>query len=159
MAQCHGPELVHWTGVPIWHGALDGKQGTTFFCWNQDNPRYNSAIAESIVMERWKNIKRFFKLNNNMTAKPRGMDGYDPCAKYDFIYKCLVHNMNYLILRADLDETIDETAWGFGGYCSESGGCLRDKKVPKGGQLTMLYDINCSYPCSYIHCHKLQKRP
>jgi hypothetical protein len=48
------------------------------------------------------------------------MEGYDLCAKYDFIYKCLVYNMNYLTLRADLDGTIDETTWGFGGYGGEA---------------------------------------
>ncbi len=56
-----------------------------------------------------------------MLSKPRGMEGsYDPCAKYDFIYKCIVHNMNYLTLCADLDGTIDETTWGFGGYGGEA---------------------------------------
>jgi hypothetical protein len=114
------PELVHWTGVPIQHGALDGKAGTIFARWNADDPRYNSAIAESMTWECWKSIKRFFKLNNNFLSKLRGMEGYDPCAKYDFIYKCLVHKMNYLTLRADLDGRIDEMAWGFGGYGGEA---------------------------------------
>ena len=27
-------ELVHWTGVPIWNGALDGKPGTLNARWN-----------------------------------------------------------------------------------------------------------------------------
>jgi hypothetical protein len=31
------PELVHWTGVPIRHGALDGKAGTIFAHWNADD--------------------------------------------------------------------------------------------------------------------------
>ena len=62
------PELVHWTGVPIQHGALDGKAGTIFARWNADDPRYNSAIAESMTCKCWKSIKRFFKLNNNLLA-------------------------------------------------------------------------------------------
>jgi hypothetical protein len=95
------PELVHWTGVPIRHGSLDGKPGTTFSRWNKHDPRYDSAIADVMTIERWKSIKRYFKLNNNLLSKSRGMEGYDPCAKYDYIYKCLVHNMNYLTLRAD----------------------------------------------------------
>jgi len=40
------PELVRWTAVPIWHGALDGKPGTLFSRWNFNNPRYDSAIDE-----------------------------------------------------------------------------------------------------------------
>ena len=98
---------------------MDGKAGTIFARWNVDDPCYNRAIAESMTCERWKSIKRFFKLNNNLLSKPRGMEGYDPCAKYDFIYKCLVHNMNYT-LRAALDGTIDGMTWGFGGYGSEA---------------------------------------
>jgi hypothetical protein len=153
------PELVHWAGVPIRHGSLDGNPGTMFSRWDVNDPRYDATIAESIVRERWKIIKRFFKLNNNLIAAPRGMDGYDPCVKYDFIFKCLIHNMNYVTLCGDLDGTIDETTWGFGGYCGEAGGRLRDKKVSKGGQTTMLYDIHRRYPRAYIHRHKLHKRP
>ena len=152
------PELVHWTGVPIRHGSLDGKPGTTFSRWNKHDPRYDSAIADVMTIERWKSIKRYFKLNNNLLTKPRGMEGYDPCAKYDYIYKCLVHNMNYLTLRADSDGTIDETTWGFGGYGGEAVGRLMNKKVTKGGQSTMFYDIHRRYPRAYIHRHKLQKR-
>ena len=153
------PELLHWTGVPIWHGALDGKPGTIFSRWNVQDPRYDPAIAKKISMEHWKHIKRYFKLNNNFTATPRGVDGYDPCEKYDFVYKILLHNMNYVTLRADLDGTIDETTWGFCGYCGEVGGRLLSKKIPKGGQSTMFYDIHQRYPRAYIHRHKLQKRP
>ena len=96
-------------------------------------------------MEHWKIIKRYFKLNNNLIAKPRGMDGYDPCAKYDFIYQCLLHNMNHVTLHGDLDGTIDETTWFFFGYCGEVGGRLLNKKVPKQGQSTMLYDISIDF--------------
>ncbi len=70
------------------------------------------------------------------------MEGYDPCAKYDFFYKCLVHNMKCLTLCADLAGMIDETTWGFGGYGGEAVVRLRDKKVTKGGQSTMFYDIH-----------------
>jgi hypothetical protein len=65
------PELVHWAGVPIRHGSLDGNPGTMFSRWDVNDPRYDATIAESIVRERWKIIKRFFKLNNNLIAAPR----------------------------------------------------------------------------------------
>ncbi len=70
------------------------------------------------------------------------MEGYEPCAKYDLIYKCLVHNMNYLTLCADLDRMIDEVTWGFGGYGIEAVVQLRDKKATNRGQSTMFYDIH-----------------
>ncbi len=79
------PELIHWTGVPIWHGALDGKPGTTFSRWNAHDPCYDNAIANIMTIEHWKSIKRFFKLNNNLLSKPHGMEGYDPCVKYLYL--------------------------------------------------------------------------
>ena len=31
-------ELVHWTGVPVWNGALDGKPGTLNMIWKSKDP-------------------------------------------------------------------------------------------------------------------------
>ena len=39
-------------------------------------------------------------------------EGYNPGNKYDHVCKCLVANMNYITLQADLDGTIDETTLG-----------------------------------------------
>jgi len=66
-----------------------------------------------------------------MDAK-KGDAGYDPCSKYDFIYKVLIHNMNYVTKFADLDATIDESTWGFGGFSGECGGQLINKPVSRG---------------------------
>ena len=84
------------------------------------------------------------------------MEKYDPCGKFDLIYKVMVHNMNYVTKRADSDGTIDESSWGFGGYMAECGGRQIGKKVPKGGQTTFWMDIHRRYPRAYIHRHKLQ---
>jgi hypothetical protein len=153
------PVSVHWTGVSIRHGALDVKAGTIFAHWNAGYPCYDSTIAESMTCEHWKSIKCFFKLNNNLMSKLHGMEAYDPCFKYDFIYKWFVHNMNCLTLCPDLDGTIIETTRGFGGYGGEAVVQLRDKKATKGGQSTIFYDIHQCYPRAYNHWHKLQKRP
>jgi hypothetical protein len=101
-------------------------------------------------------IKKYFKLNNNLADPKREMENYDPYGKYDFIYKAMVHNMNYVTKRADSDGTMDESSWGFGGFMAECGGRLIQKKVPKGGQTTFLMDIYQHYPRAYIHRHKLQ---
>ena len=66
-----------------------------------------------------------------MDAK-KGDAGYDPCSKYDFIYKVLIHNMNYVTQFADLDATIDESTWGFGGFSGECGSRLINKPVSRG---------------------------
>jgi hypothetical protein len=64
--------------------------------------------------------------------KKRGKDGYNPCVKYDYIYRCLVHNMNYATKHANLDCTIDKTTWGFSGYSRDAGRRLMNKLKSKG---------------------------
>jgi hypothetical protein len=59
--------------------------------------------------------------------------------------------MNYVTGRADMDGTINQFTWGFGGYMGECGGRLVGIKVPKGGQITFLMDIHCCYPRAYNH--------
>jgi hypothetical protein len=115
------PELVQWAGVPLRNGALDGKSVTLFHRWKENDPRYDSVIAENVKLYRWRQIKRYFKLSMGMEEKKRGEAGYDPCVKYDYIYRCLVHNMNYVTERADLDPALDETSWGFHGYAGDAG--------------------------------------
>ena len=70
--------------------------------------------------------------------KKRGEAGYDPCVKYDYIYHCLVHNMNYVKELADLDSTIDETTWGFSGFSGDAGGRLMNKPKSKGDVVSCL---------------------
>jgi hypothetical protein len=126
------PELVHWAGVPLRNGALDGHPATLFHRWKEHDPRYDPIIAENIKLSRWHQIKRYFKLSMGIKKKKRGEAGYDPCVKYDYIYRCLVHNMNYVTERADLDSTIDETTWGFSGFSGDAGWRLMNKPKSKG---------------------------
>jgi len=136
-------EMVHWTAVPIRHGAYDGKAGTIHARWDSSDPRYDRFIDGSITKTRWLSIKRFFKLNNNtIEVTDKSHEEYNPCNKYDHIYRCLVHNINYFTLRADLDCTADETTWGFGGFSGECGQRLINKPVSKGGQVVMMFAIN-----------------
>ena len=72
--------------------------------------------------------------------KQGGSIDYDPCAKYDYIWKCLIHNMNYITKKADLDCTVDETTWGFSGYSGHAGGRLMNKPVSKGEYMCRLSD-------------------
>ena len=129
---CSVKELVRWTAVPIRHGALEGSPGMLRYRWNQGDARFDPVISDGIERRRWLDIKRYFKLNMNYEERPRGSDGYDPCTKFDYIFKCLVHNMNNVTARADLDQTIDESTWGFAGFSAEAGGRLLNKPVSKG---------------------------
>ena len=149
-------EMVHWTAVPIRHGALEGNPGTLLLRWKIGDARADHLIYDNMTKGRWEQIKRYFKLNVNYEEASKGKEGYDPCAKYDFIFKCLIHNMNYCTSKADLDITIDESTWGFAGYCGEAGGRLTKKPVSKGGQTTIAIDIHHRYPRAYVHRHSLQ---
>ncbi len=66
-----------------------------------------------MTVQRFWQIKRYFKLTMGFEEKRPGTAGYDSCAEYDYIYRCLIHNMAYVTDRADLDCRIDETMWGF----------------------------------------------
>lgn len=132
-------ELVHWTAIPIRNGALDGRPSTLKHRWKETNgARYDPVLAKSMTYQRWRQIKRYFKLSMGLMEKRRGSIGYDPCAKYDYIWKCLIHNMNYVTKKADLDCTVDETTWGFSGYSGEAGGRLINKPVSKGECMCLL---------------------
>jgi hypothetical protein len=130
------PEMVHWTGVPVRNGALDGKQSTLQYRWDKTDPRYDSVTYDSIAHQQWREIKRYFKLSVGILETPKGSHGYDPCQKYDYIWRCLIHNMNYITAKADLDCTVDETTWGFSGYSGDAGGRLMNKPVSKGKYLS-----------------------
>ena len=106
-------EIAHWSGVPIRHGSLDGRPHIIHACWHPNDPHFNPVIADYISNSQWVMIKKYFKLNNNSAEPKRGMLNYNPCSSYDFAYKVLVHNMNYVTHRADMDGTIDESTWGF----------------------------------------------
>jgi hypothetical protein len=165
---------------------LDGNPGTLSCRFKKTDPRYDDVIANAMTLSRFLHLKRYVKLNNNSVEKPRTAPDFDPCNKYDMIFKVMCHNMNYCTLRADLDLAVDESTWGFAGYCGEAGWRLMNKPVGKGkcntvllgvpltpasltcpyltttgGQTTMLYDVSRRYPRHYIHRHKLtdKRRP
>ena len=101
-------------------------------------------------------IKRYFKLSMGIEESKKGSPAYDPRAKYDYIYCCLTHNMNYVTKEANADATINKTTWGFCGYSGEAGGRLMNKPQSKGGQSTIVIDINWRYPHAHHHRHSLR---
>ena len=127
------PELVHQAGVPLCNGAFDGKLATLFHRWKEHNPQYDHVIAENMYLQQWHQIKHYFKLSMGIEEKKRGEAGYNPCVKYNYIYRsCLVHNMNYMTEHADLDNRIDEITWGFSGFFGNAGWRLMNKPKSKG---------------------------
>ena len=141
------PELVHWTAIPIRHGARCGVPGRIHERWLIDEEdEYDAHIALSMTYSRYRAIKPVFKLNNNYTTPTRGQEGYDPAAKYDFIFKVTIFNMNLFTLHAELDSGADESTWGFMGECSDAGGRLKNKPVGKGTCILkcLVYVLYCN---------------
>jgi hypothetical protein len=72
----------------------------------------------------------------------------------------MVKNCNAITKYADDNQTVDETTWGHAGY-GEAGsgltGRLRNKKVNKGGQTTIMSDSRRFRPRAYIHRHRLHQ--
>jgi len=138
-------ELVHWDGIVFMDGAMH-------------NTSFLPHIANTKRSSHWLEIVRAIKRNKNHLAKKRGDDGCDPAQKFDCICKCLVHNVNALTLRANLDLRADETTWEHAGHGEPKSGllCKRPKKptTSKGGQLTVMSDVHRMRPHLHVHRHK-----
>jgi len=72
----------------------------------------------------------------------------------------MVFNCNAITKFAEGHQTVDETTWGHAGF-AEAGtglaGRLMNKKVNKGGQITIMTDSKRFRPRAFIHRHKLHE--
>lgn len=159
------PELLQWDGSLVMDGVLGGSKGGILrrFDTREGNTLYNELMAKTFTKSRWLELKRVYKMCNNLTSKKRGEDGYNPAYKYDYLFKTLVHNVNAMTLQAGLDLAGDETTFGFNGW-GESGtgllGLIMNKPgITRGGQIVVAVDVDRIRPRAYIHRHKLQPRP
>ena len=151
-------ELVQFHGVTIRDGVRGGSDGAIHRRWQKEGSCYDEDIAKNIKITRFGELKRNFKLCHNGSVPKRGQKGYDPAYKYDLVYKAMVHNCNAISRKGDDHLTLDETTWGFGGYGEHGSGLvgrLRNKKVNKGGQTTIMSDSRRFRPRAYIHRHNL----
>jgi len=158
-------ELLKWDGITVLDGVLGGSRGAILRRWDrtrQDNTCFNKLIHETMSISRWLEIKRALKLNNNLLATKFGEPGHDPCQKFDYIYKCICHNTNALTKKAGLDLCGDESTWLFGGWAGKDTGVIkRNLEKPggsKGGQLTLLTDVDRVRVRAYIHRHKMHPK-
>ena len=156
------PELVHFDGVVVRDGVCGGGDGSLYLRWQSSSSAFDKLIPDSISLQRWHQLKRIYKLNNNDTAKKKGEEGYDPCYKYDLIYDCIVKNTIALTANGALDLTGDETTWGHQGYGEKGGGNLfrvvGKPGITKGGQIVLVSSSTRVRPYWYQHRHKHTKR-
>ena len=153
------PELIHFDGVVVRDGVKGGTSGAIYRRWIPDGADCCEKVMDSINFSRWLEVKRCMKLNNNLIAKKKGDENYDPAYKYDFIWKVLFYNINTITKEADLDLCGDETSWAHSGFSDVTGRILKKPRVSKGGQTVIVSDVSRNRPRAYIHRHKLLDHP
>ena len=153
------PELIHFDGVVVRDGVKGGTSGAIYRRWIPDGADGCDKVIDLINFSRWLEIKRCLKLNNNLTSKKKGDEGYDPTYKYDFIWNVLFYNINIISKEADLDLCGDETSWAHSGYSDVTGRIMKKPRVSKGGQTVIVCDVSRNRPRAYVHRHKFLDHP
>ena len=153
-------ELLHWDGVLVMDGVRGGSRGAILRRFDNYNgsKSYDPDISKAMTKSRWLEIKRTIKLCNNLTAKKRGEDGYNPAYKHDMTFKTIVHNVNAISLYANPDQCGDETSYGFQGWGEPASGLVylinNKPEITKGMQTVITSDVDWIRPRAYIHRHK-----
>ena len=109
-------ELVHFDGVVVRDGALGGSNCALYQRWMNGESMFDPLIANAIKYDRFLQIKRSYKLNNNYLAKKIGEANFEPAYKYDLIFKTMVKNCNALTKFAEPNFCCDETTFSHMGY-------------------------------------------
>lgn len=157
-------ECLQWDGSIIMDGVLGGSKGAFLrrFDTRKGNQMYSEQITSSFTKSRWLELKRCYKLCNNLTAKKKGTPDYEPAYKFDYIFDVICHNTNAMTLFAELDLCMDETSYAFNGW-GEAGtgliGLVMGKpNITRGGQACLISDVHRVRPRAYLHRHKLHTK-
>jgi len=155
-------DLVHFDSIVIRDGVLGGSDGAIHLRWKDGDALFCREIQETMSYTRFLQLKRTYKLNDNNKPQPVGAPRVDPAEKFDLLYKTIVHNTNILSATADLDQCVDETIFGHGGYGPAGSGLMKSligKKVIKGGQTVLCADVGRNRVRAYTHRHKCHDVP
>ena len=157
-------ECMQWDGSVVMDGVLGGSRGGFLrrFDTRKGNCMFNVNIASAFTRTRWLEMKRCYKLCNNLTAKKKGQPDYEPAYKYDYIWDVICHNTNAITLFAESDLCYDETSFAFNGWGEALTGLIGlvmgKPNITRGGQTCLLSDVHRIRPRSYVHRHKLHPK-
>ena len=116
-----------------------------------------------MTLSRWQQIRSVIKLNDNDRSPKMGSPLYNPCYKYDLVYKAQVKNLNFVTLRAQKDQTGNEMTWKFMGYGERGTGVVSriigKPGVTRGGQIAFVTDASQCRHWAYVHRHKVHACP
>jgi hypothetical protein len=117
--ECMADECMKFEFVHIKDGVTVGTDGALYWCWKVKDSAYDPDISGSMTHTHYLRLKHVYKLCNNDKAPKKGEQDFDPAYKHDYIYKCLIWNLDAITEWADLDLTGNDNQ-GYG----ESGTCL-----------------------------------
>ena len=95
-------EYVRFDGCIFRDGVRGGGDGAIYRRWLQNTSASDIFVQKALTLDRWHQLKRIYKLNNNDTSPKRGELGYDPCYKYDLIFKTIIKNVIFLTKRGGI---------------------------------------------------------
>ena len=120
---------------------------------------FSREIASTFTKTRWLEMKRCYKLCNNLTSKKKGDPDCEPAYKFNCIWDVICHNANALTLFAESDQCFDETSHAFDGWGEAGTGLiglvLGKPNITCGGQLCLVSDVHQIRPRACVHRHKL----
>ena len=157
-------ECLQWDGTVVMDGALGGSRGSFLrrFDTRKGNIMYCPLIASTFTKTRWLEMKRCYKLCNNLTAKKKGQPDYEPAYKFDYIWEVIAHNANAFSLFAECDLCYDETSYAFNVWGEKGTGLIGlvmgKPGITRGGKTCLLSDVHRIRPRGYIHRHKLHQK-
>jgi hypothetical protein len=133
--------------VDLFKSGISGAlQGALYRCWRAGDTAYDLDIAASMTHTCWLQIKAIIKLCDNDLSPKRGEEGYCPAYKYDYLFNCIIKNLNATTAQADLDQCGDETTCGHASYGETKSGLLTHIMVKPGVaremQIVMLCDVH-----------------
>ena len=148
-------ELLRHNACVVRDGVCGGSGGAIYRQWMHGCSDYDDVVYEAKIHCRWLQIKQVKKLCNNDVCPKRREEGYDPTYKYDYIYNCIIHNVNQLSNMGELDLTGDDTSLATASPGESGAGVtfrVQNKPgVSKGGQTVILSDTHRVRPQAYMH--------
>jgi hypothetical protein len=78
-------ELLHFDSVVIRDGVHGGTDGAIYCRWREGETTFDKEVEKSISHIRWLQLKRTYKLCDNIqkAAPKKSEDGYNPAYKFD----------------------------------------------------------------------------
>ena len=96
-------ELLRWDAIIIRDAIFGGSQGAIYRRFKPGCSKFDPATTDAMTEQRFLQIKRVVKLNDNNVSPRKGQPGYDPTFKYELVARTLIANTNAVSKRAGVE--------------------------------------------------------